>query len=669
MPPSLPSPAGIRPLLALLALATSLPAQENASARWKWSAEAVVDTVAVSNVALSPDGGSVVFTRSRPRAEGAGPGPSYANLWRIPFGGGPAERLTSADGVDGAVRFSPDGRWLAFVSERGQAAGARLLLLPTTGGESEALSPTGHRVREFAWSPDGRSLAYVAEEPKGEARERAEKAGWDQVVVDQDLRPRRLWLLDLATREAAPVASLGDESAWAFDWSPDGSALVATVSRLNRTDDSYVNKRVRILPRAGEGRDLAPVLGKLGEVRWSPDGRTVAWLGGVDGSDPAAGSLFVAPAGGGGARNLTGAREETCVDLEFLPDGKLAATCVQGTRSGAWRVDPGTGDRVPLVPPGAAAFTSLSLSRDGRRLAFAGSTASHPTDVFVGAPGEAPRRLVNSNPQLDGLPRAVQEVVRFKASDGLEIEGVLIKPQGFREGRRWPLAVIAHGGPESHYLDAWHNSYSDPGQALAERGLMVLLPNYRGSTGRGVAFSKADHKDLGGREFQDVLDGVRHLAARGWVDPARVGITGGSYGGYFTALAVTRYSEHFAAGVALFGISNWESFLGQTDIPVENAQVHWALWCYDQPDACRAASPVAHLGQARTPTLILQGDRDLRVPRAQSDELYAALRYKQVPVEYVVYPREEHGLRERPHRLDALTRLLAFLEQRLRPAP
>ena len=148
-----------------------------------------------------------------------------------------------------------------------------------------------------------------------------------------------------------------------------------------------------------------------------------------------------------------------------------------------------------------------------------------------------------------------------------------------------------------------------------------------------------------------------------------MGITGGSYGGYFTALAVTRYSEHFAAGVALFGISNWESFLGQTDIPVENAQAHWDLWCYEQPDVCRAASPVAHLAKARTPTLILQGDKDLRVPRSQSDELYAALRYKQVPVEYVVYPREQHGFRERPHRLDALTRLLAFMERHLRPAP
>ena len=304
-----PSPrAGIP--LALLALAASLPAQEAAPDRWKWSPEAVVDTVSVANVALSPDGGTVVFTRTRPRTEGAGPGPSYANLWRVPFGGGPAERLTSADGVDGAVRFSPDGRWLAFASERGPTGGARLYLLPTNGGESEALGPEKHRVREFAWSPDGKALAYVAEEPKGEVREKAEKSGWDQVVVDQDLRPRRLWILDLTTRESAPVASLGDESVWAFDWAPDGSALVAAVSRLNRTDDSYVHKRVRILPRAGDGRDLAPVVGKLGEVRWSPDGRSVAWLGGVDASDPTAGSLFVAPAAGGGARNLTGARED-----------------------------------------------------------------------------------------------------------------------------------------------------------------------------------------------------------------------------------------------------------------------------------------------------------------------------------------------------------------------
>jgi dipeptidyl aminopeptidase/acylaminoacyl peptidase len=182
-----------------------------------------------------------------------------------------------------------------------------------------------------------------------------------------------------------------------------------------------------------------------------------------------------------------------------------------------------------------------------------------------------------------------------------------------------------------------------------------------------VAYSKADHRDLGGREFTDVLDGIDELAGRGWVDPERVGITGGSYGGYFTALGVTRYSDRFAAGVKLFGISSWESFNGQSDIPVENAMVHWDLWCYEHVELCRNASAVGHVDKADTPTLILHGAEDLRVPKAQSDELYAALRWKKVPVEYVVYPREEHGFRERAHQVDALTRLMGWMETYLEP--
>jgi len=283
-------------------------------------------------------------------------------------------------------------------------------------------------------------------------------------------------------------------------------------------------------------------------------------------------------------------------------------------------------------------------------------------------PGGTPERITESDPGLDGLPRGAQETVRYAAADGLEVEGVVIRPVGFENGTRYPLVVIVHGGPESQFLDAWINSYSRPGHALAERGFVVFFPNYRGSTGRGVAYSKADHRDLGGQEFADVLDGIDHLAAKGWVDPERVGMMGGSYGGYFTALAVTRYSERFAAGVELFGITNWESFLGQSDIPIENAMVHWDRWCYEHVDLCRKASPIGHIDKADTPTLILQGEKDLRVPKPQSDELYAALRWKKVPVEYVIYPREAHGFRERAHRVDTLTRTLGWMERYLGPA-
>jgi dipeptidyl aminopeptidase/acylaminoacyl peptidase len=677
--------------------AAGAAAEGAAPPAWKWTPEAVVDTVAVGGVVIAPDGNTVVFTRSRWRAEGAKPGPAHANLWRVPFGGGEPRRLTTADAEDQRPRWSPDGSRLAFLSKRGEGetAKTRVHILPVRGGEPWALTDEKTEVASFEWSPDGRSIAYVAVDPKPEEKEKEEKAGRDAIVVDRDLRPRRLWIADAETGRAEKLASLGELSAWEFDWAPDGSAIAAAVTDLNRTDDSYMLKRIAVLPLKGERRELVPNVGKIAEIAWSRDGRTVAWLGGVDGSDPSAGSLFVVPAEGGAPRNLTGSREQTSQSIAWRRDGRIGVVNVVGARSAIALVDPAAGSWETVVAPGGAAFSSATWSEDGGRYAFAGSTSAHPTDVYAGSlpaappeaaggrrgrasraakegpppPPEPPRRLVDSNPGLEALPRGAQEVVRYRAKDGLEIEGVLVKPEPFREGTRLPLIVVVHGGPESQYLDGWLNGYATPGHALAERGYVVFFPNYRGSTGRGVAFAKADHKDLGGREFTDVLDGIDHLAWRGIVDPNRVGITGGSYGGYFTALGVTRYSDRFAAGVELFGITSWESFLGQSDIPVESSMVHWNLWCYDHADLCRERSAIGNLDRAGTPTLILQGEKDDRVPKPQSDELYAALKWRKVPVEYVVYPREPHGFRERWHRLDCLTRLLGWMDRYVQGMP
>ncbi|HET6374011.1 MAG TPA: prolyl oligopeptidase family serine peptidase, partial [Candidatus Polarisedimenticolia bacterium] len=256
---------------------------------------------------------------------------------------------------------------------------------------------------------------------------------------------------------------------------------------------------------------------------------------------------------------------------------------------------------------------------------------------------------------------------KYTSRDGVALEAVVIRPAGYPSRARYPLVVICHGGPESQFLSGWNTSYSTPGQALAERGYFVLYPNYRGSTGRGVAFAKSDHGDLGGGEFTDVLDGIDALAKSFPIDPKRIGITGGSYGGYFTALGVTRHSDRFAAGVELFGIANWLSFIGTSDTPVENSEVHWALWCYEHEEKCRLASPITYVGKAATPTLIMHGDKDPRVPRTQGDELYAALKWKGVPAEYVVFPREKHGFRERAHQLEAFDRTMAWFDKYMRP--
>ena len=444
----------------------------------------MVDTVEVKDVALSPDGASVLFTRSRWRSEGAAPGPAWTSVWRVSSAGGEPTRITFADGRDTAPHFSPDGRTIAFLSQRGEEEKVtRVFVMPASGGESRPLTGKELNVTELAWSPDGTSIAFVAKEPKSPEQREAEEAGRDEIVVDQNLRPRRLWILDVASGTVAPVVSLGDLSVWAFGWAPDGSALVATVSEHNRTDDSYMFKWLRVLPLEGEGRDLVPIVGKLGDVAWSPDGEQIAWLGGVDGSDPFEGSLFVVSSGGGAPRNLTGAREETGRSLAWTPEGRIALTAITGTATGVWFVDPASGEREVAVAPGAISFTETRWAADGRLVALVGSTADDAPDVFVALPGEVPRRVTRSHPQLEELPRGTQETIRYVAGDGLEVEGVVIRPAGFDEGTRHPLVVIAHGGPEGQFLEAWNNSYSRPGHALAERGYVVFFPNYRARRG------------------------------------------------------------------------------------------------------------------------------------------------------------------------------------------
>ncbi len=646
------------------------------AAEWRWTAETVVDMARVSSAVISPDGEWILYTVSRSRKPDDPPGPAYSNLYLVPFEKGVPRRMTTADAEDKSPAWSSDGRWIAFIRTAAEPKSKpRLFVMPRDGGEPVPLTDDRTDVAAFAWRPDGAALAYAATDPKTEDREKDEKSGRDWTVAERDLRTRRLWTVEIATREARPVASAGNLSVWEFEWSPGGESIAATVSDTPKIDDSYVRKRIVVLPARSPGvapRPLVEVVGKVDQLLWSRDGATIAYRAGADASDSYSGSVFVVPAAGGTPVNLTGDRPESVTDLVWMEKDSLAAVVVTGTRSALLMIDtrnPGV-PRV-LIAPGDRAFLSATASRSGRRFALAASTADGPPDVYAGEKGTGSafdtRRVAVSNPDLASFPRGRQETVTWKARDGLLIEGVLVRPVGYPSRGAYPLVVIAHGGPESNYLDGWNTSASTPGQVFAERGYFVLYPNYRGSTGRGAAFAKADHRDLGGKEFTDVLDGIDDLAGRFPIDKARVGITGGSYGGYFTGLGVTRYSERFAAGASLFGISDWISFLGQTDIPVENSQVHWDLWCYDHVETCREASPVGNIGKAGTPTLILQGDADPRVPKPQSDQLYAALRWKGVPVEYLVFPREKHGFRERAHQIEAFERVLLWFQKYLRP--
>jgi dipeptidyl aminopeptidase/acylaminoacyl peptidase len=313
-----------------------------------------------------------------------------------------------------------------------------------------------------------------------------------------------------------------------------------------------------------------------------------------------------------------------------------------------------SGERKTLIPAGGVVLTALSLSRDGQSAVFLAQSPEHPAELFTMKHGDAgPKPLTNSNPWLAQRRLARQEVVKYKARDGLELEGLLIHPLNVAQGQRYALILVVHGGPEAHFRNAWLTSYSNPGQVAAARGFAVFYPNYRGSTGRGVAFSKLSQGDAAGKEFDDYVDGVDHLINIGLVDRAKVGITGGSYGGYATAWGSTYYSDRFAAGVMFVGISDKLAKFGTTDIAQEETLVHARQLPWENWQKFLERSPIYHVKKHKTPLLILGGMDDPRVHPTQSMILYRYLKmYGQAPVRWIRYPGEQHGNPPPPHAVD-----------------
>ncbi|HEY5622148.1 MAG TPA: prolyl oligopeptidase family serine peptidase, partial [Gammaproteobacteria bacterium] len=496
--------------------------------------------------------------------------------------------------------------------------------------------------------------------------ERLSDLGFKAVVYEESSRSTRVWTLDLEADELATVAAELEGSASEFRWAPDGERYVVAIAPTPRVDDHYVRRQFHIVD-AGSGESLNRIetVGKLGDIEWSPDGSRLAFIGGVDASDPLEGRIFVAAANGEGLRQLTPDFPGHVQDIAWRDDETLWYRGARGlwTEISTFSVD---GTSVTNTPPsGVPIVRSFDTVMGSDTMAVIADTPAHPRELFTWSESGGYRRLTTSNPFLDSAPLAAQEPVRYSARDGLELEGVLVRPLE-SDGGPHPLILVIHGGPESHYSNGWMSSYTAPAQALAADGYAVFYPNYRASTGRGVAFSKLDHLDPAGKEFDDIVDAKAHLVDIGLVDPDRVGITGASYGGYASMWGATALSEHYAAAVAFVGISNLTSKVVSGDIPNELYEVHLRFWPWDDWQLALERSPVYHAGNARTPLLILGGDRDTRVNPSQSLELYQTIRLRtDTPVRLVSYPGEAHGNRNAAARLDYSMRLKRWMDHYL----
>ena len=352
--------------------------------------------------------------------------------------------------------------------------------------------------------------------------------------------------------------------------------------------------------------------------------------------------------------------------------GTIVYRAAEGAYPTLSTVSAAGGKRAIILDAKAAGviFDAPSFTKDFKNFAFAASAPDVPGDLYFWTAGsQNPSTLTNLNPWVADRALGTQKVVRYPARDGLEIEGILVYPVGYEAGRRYPLVVIVHGGPESNYSNGWVTRYSEPAQVLAGKGYAVFLPNYRASTGYGLAFALAGYNDAAGREFDDIADGIDYLVSAGVADKARVGLTGGSYGGYAAAWFASRYTEKVRAVCMFVGISDLTSKRLTTDIPYEELYVHSGKRIEEMWQQSLERSPVYWAHQSKTAVLILGGAADPRVHPGQSIEFYRLLKMNDHPaVRLVQYPGEGHGNAKQPGRADVLYRLLDWFDWYVREA-
>ncbi len=628
----------------------------------------------VISMEVSPDGEHVAYALSVPRIPFKdNNGPAWAELHVVDMKGVSRSYIGGEENVD-AIHWTPDGESISFLAKRGKDEHRSLYVIPLNGGEARKVLSHVTDITEYQWGPDGKRIAFLAQEEESKDKKKLREKGLDQEIFEEEMRFVRVWIgqPDIgndADDESKPQMMDLPGSASNLQWDSNDSLLSVLLAPTPLIDDDYMQRTVHIVDVEG-ARSIVAINteGKLGSVRWSPDGKNLAIVGSENINDPSAGRLLLASASNETVREMLPDYQGHVTAIAWEDEHTIRYLGDKGCWTELGAVNIASGGQKIHIPAGKSVLSGLSLSRDGQTTVMLGQNERHPNEIYVLRSGDsAPRRLTFSNPWLNDMRFAEQEVITHTARDGLQLEGILIRPLDEQPDSRYPLIMYVHGGPEAHNRNGWLTSYAQPGQVAAAQGYAVFYPNYRASTGRGVEFSKLDHGDPAGKEFDDLVDAVDHLIEIGLVDRAKVGVTGGSYGGYATAWCSTFYSDRFAAGVMFVGISNLLSKFGTTDIPNEITLVHWRKSLWDDWDLFLERSPVYHVEKARTPLLILGGKDDTRVHPGQSMELYRTMKVlNKAPVRLVRYPGEGHGNRKAGGRYDYNLRLMRWMNHYLK---
>jgi dipeptidyl aminopeptidase/acylaminoacyl peptidase len=643
------------------------------------SLEESLNLKTIGGARISPDGRFIAYrVRETDWKENA----YVRQIWLVNVATGASFQLTRGKKSSDAPEWSPDGRWLAFITERegnaivpaggekkegkdekkegeGKPAARQIWVISPEGGEAWQLTQQETDIGGFHWSRDGKRIAFTAPSAESKSeKERKEKYS-DYEVYEEDFRQNQLWVADVGDAEApqslerAPVkarqitrdASLNVNG---FAWSPDGKRIAFAATRnpmlaFGGDEDIYLAE----LTRDNAVRKIVALDGPDRDPTFSPDGKQIAFATALAQPYYYYANTHIAvvdvervlaqPATTpGDVQDLTTQFDEDPRIAEWGPEG-IYFEGLQKTSAHLFRVNPKTKEIARLSSPDTYYLDDVSFTKDFKTLGVAAQDATHLTEIFVsGAQKFAPRQLTEMTAQVKDWNLGSEEVISWKSQDGATIEGILRKPANYDASKKYPLLVVIHGGPtgiSQPTLSAGDTYY--PTQIFLSKGALVLQPNYRGSAGYGAAFRALNVRNLGVGDMWDVISGVDSLIDRGMVDAAKVGSMGWSQGGYISAF-LTTHTDRFKAISAGAGISDWRTYYVNTDItPFTRQYLHATPW--DDPEIYQKTSPMAAIKQAKTPTLIQVGSVDKRVPPPNSFELYRGLQDQHVTSRLILY--------------------------------
>jgi dipeptidyl aminopeptidase/acylaminoacyl peptidase len=634
-----------------------------------FTAKDVLQTQTCKDAQISPDGQWIANTVEKPRAPNDKPGNNYNELYVISTQSKKIIPFITGEVSISKIRWSPDSSRLAFLTSRGEKAKTQVWMIPVDGGEARQITDSPTNVYDFQWHPIQNKIAYIAETPQSEKEKKLVEKGYEFIYFEENLKHKNIYMIDLDKKvKHNPEQLTRDKTAWNFEFSPDGNTIAAAISPENLTDHRYMFQKIYLLDiKSQKLEQLTDNPGKLGEYHFSPDGSKIVYTAALERKDHAVSQVYVIDIKTKEQENLTVPDFRGHVEWAVWKDPKMILYYAGEGMWPALSLVPAAGGKRDIILDSQSTgitFENASFSKDFKYASFVGSSPNIPGEIFYWKVGQKTvKQMTDVNPWLSQRKLGKQEIISYKSRDDWDIEGLLIYPVDYREGQAYPLVVIVHGGPESHYSNSWITRYGSPGQVLAGQGYAVFYPNYRASTGYGVKFALEGFRDPAGKEFDDVADGIEFLIKKGIADPERVGLGGGSYGGYAAAWFASYYTKYVRAVCMFVGISDLISKGGTTDIPYEDLYVHMEVPLEGHWEFFLKRSPIYWAHQSKTAVLIMGGTDDPRVHPSQSMEFYRRLKMNNHPaVRLVQYPGEQHGNKKQPGQIDSLYRILQWYD-------